>query len=340
MQDLALPQRLFLTGGSGYVGRNLIRHFVALGVEVVALARNDRACETVEALGAQAVQGDLLAEGMSEAMQGCQALIHAAAHTGHGLPTPAQRRVNVEGTQHILAAAREAGIRRVVHLSTESVLLDGRPLVRANESQPYPRRPAGGYSVTKAEAERIALAHNDARMEVIVLRPRFVWGRDDTTALPQLLKAVEKKRFAWVDGGRYLTSTTHIGNLMHAVERALRAGKAGEVYFITDGEPVEFRGFITALLATQGRTAPDKSVPRWLLRAIATLSTWAATTSRGNRPPPVTLQQFATSAVEVTLDISKARRELDYAPPIDREQGLQELRDRRQADTGVPASAG
>ena len=336
MPDLALPQRLFLTGGSGYVGRNLIRHFVALGVEVVALARNDRACETVEALGAEPVQGDLLSEGMSDAMQGCQALIHAAAHTGHGLPSPAQRRVNVEGTQHILAAAREAGIQRVVHLSTESVLLDGQPLANATESHPYPRRPAGGYSTTKGEAERIALAASGEGMDVIVLRPRFVWGRDDSTALPQLLKAVGKGRFAWVDGGRYLTSTTHIGNLVHGVERALRAGRAGEVYFITDREPVEFRGFITALLATQGLTAPDKSVPRWMLRAIATLSTWAATTSRGNRPPPVTLQQFATSAVEVTLDISKARRELGYEPPIEREQGLQELRDSPRVDAGVP----
>ncbi len=93
-------------------------------------------------------------------------------------------------------------VRRAVHLSTESVLLDGGPLVNAEESWPLPARPVGGYSATKAQAEREALAASQARLDVVVVRPRFIWGRDDTTALPQLLKAVDSGKFAWIDGGR------------------------------------------------------------------------------------------------------------------------------------------
>jgi len=317
---------LFVTGGSGYVGRNLIRHFTSLGVEVRALARSAEACDVVEAAGARAVRGDLFSPDLRAGMAGCEALVHAAADTGHGLPSAAQHRTNVEGTRHVLAAARDAGIRRVVHLSTESVLLDGAALVRAHERLPFPRRPAGGYSATKAEAERLALAMSSDGFEVVAVRPRFVWGRDDTTALPQLLAAVDGGRFAWIDGGRYRTSTTHVGNLVHGIERALLAGVSGECYFITDADDVEFRAFVGAMLATQGRAVPDKAVPGWLVRGVAAASEGVARLTGGRWRPPVTRQVLATSAVEVTLDIGKARRDLGYAPPVSRTQGLEELR--------------
>ncbi|WIE41828.1 NAD-dependent epimerase/dehydratase family protein (plasmid) [Agrobacterium tumefaciens] len=100
-----------------------------------------------------------------------------------------------------------------IHLSTESVLATGKPLVNVDETMLLPLKPAGGYSRTKAVAERIALAANADDFAVVVLRPRFVWGRDDTTALPALTEAVKSGKFAWISGGTYLTSTTHIGNL-------------------------------------------------------------------------------------------------------------------------------
>jgi nucleoside-diphosphate-sugar epimerase len=258
-------------------------------------------------------------------MAGCAALIHAAADTDHGLGSAAQHRTNVEGTRQVLAAARAAGIARAVHLSTESVLLDGTALVQAHENLPYPQRPAGGYSATKAQAEQVALAMSDAQFHVVAVRPRFVWGRDDTTALPQLLAAVDSGQFAWIDGGRYPTSTTHIANLVHGIERALCAGRPGEAYFIADADDVEFRAFISALLATQGRQVPGKEVPRWLVRGIAAAGEGLARLTRGRWQPPVTRPALATSAVEVTLDTAKARRDLGYAPPLSREQGLAEL---------------
>lgn len=318
--------RIFITGGSGYVGRNLIRHFIANGDTVVALARSEQAAATVTALGAKPFRGDLLAPTLSSAMQGCDTLIHAAADTNHGWGTAAQRQTNLDGTRHVFASARHAGVRKVVHLSTESVLLDGQPLVNATEEHAFPSQPAGAYSRTKAEAERIALSFAAGPMAVMVLRPRFVWGRDDTTALPQLLAAAREGKLAWIDGGGYRTSTTHIANLCAGVERALQNGRSGQVYFITDGEPVVFREFISRLLATQGVTAPDKSVPRALLRKIAAVGDVLASLSRGRIKPPISRQEYATMAVEVTLDISKARAELGYQPVMSAEDGLAELR--------------
>lgn len=319
-------QRIFLTGGSGYVGRNLIRHFIARGVAVTALVRSDVSAECVQALGATLFRGDIFDGGLAAGMAGCDALIHAAADTDHGPAKERQRRVNEDGTRAVLDATRAAGIRKVIHLSTESVLATGKPLVNVNETMPLPVKPAGGYSRTKAAAERIALAATGSDLAVVVLRPRFVWGRDDTTALPALTEAVRSGKFAWISGGRYLTSTTHIANLCAAVELALLHGRSGEVYFISDGEPMQFRTIVSALLETQGLAVPDKTVPRTVVRSVAAIGDLLATISGGRIVPPLTLQSYATSAVEVSLDISKARHELRYSPVISREQGLEELR--------------
>lgn len=318
--------RLFLTGGSGYVGRNLIRHFTARGWEVVALARSPASAEVVRALGAVPFMGDLLDAGLEKGMAGCGALVHAAADTDHGRGTERQRATNVEGTRRVFQAARRAQIARALYVSSESVLLDGNPLVGATEEHPLPRRPAGAYSRTKGEAEHIALSSGAPGFVVTAVRPRFVWGRDDTTALPELAARAASGAFAFVDGGRYLTSTTHVANLCEGVERALRAGRSGEAYFITDGEPVEFRSFVTRLLATRGITPPDRSIPRSLLRAMARAGDVLAALSGGRLRPPIGLQVFATSAVEVTVDITRAVRQLGYRPVITREAGLAELR--------------
>ena len=93
------------------------------------------------------------------------------------------------------------------------------------------------------------------------MRPRFVWGRGDTSLLPQIIELVRSGRFRWVGGGRHLTATTHIDNTVEGLWLGATKAPAGGVYFVTDGEPVVFRDFLTQMLATQGVTIPDKSAP-------------------------------------------------------------------------------
>ncbi|MDR7144735.1 NAD-dependent epimerase/dehydratase family protein [Rhizobium sp. BE258] len=318
--------RIFVTGGSGYVGRNLIRHFVARGAMVIALARSDASADIVRALGAVPFKGDLFSSDLTAGISGCDALVHAAADTDHGPASEKQRHVNEDGTRAILNAARAVSIRKVIHISTESVLAAGKPLFNVDESMPLPIKPAGSYSRTKAAAERIALAYDSPDFCVVALRPRFVWGRDDTTALPSLLEAVRSGKFAWIGGGSYLTSTTHIANLCHAVELALSRGRGGQVYFISDGEPVTFRTIVSALIGTQGLDVPEKTVPRFAVRTITTFGEFLGKISGGRVVPPLTMQVYATSAVEVSFSIDKARRELGYSPVVSMDEGMNELR--------------
>ncbi|HEX5474614.1 MAG TPA: NAD-dependent epimerase/dehydratase family protein [Vicinamibacterales bacterium] len=310
-----------MTGGSGFVGGRLIATLHSGGVGVTALARSEQAARAVRAAGADSVvRADLdgvaaLADGMS----GCDVVFHAAAYMRMYGPGREFVRVNVEGTAHALAAAKAAGVKRFVHISTEAVLADGNPIVRADERRPYPRKLAGWYPRTKALAERAALAANTLGFETIAVRPRWVWGRGHSVPLLNLVDAVKHHRFRWIDGGRYLTSTCHVANVAYGARLAAERGAGGQVYFLTDGEPVEFRAFITALLATQGVDAGAREIPGWAAKIAAVLSAWLPR-------PLVTRTELALGGHEVTVDDRKARRELGYVPPVSREAGLAEMR--------------
>jgi nucleoside-diphosphate-sugar epimerase len=309
-------KRAFVTGGSGFLGQRLVRELVSRGIGVVALARSDAAAAKVKALGAEPLQGDL---DNVPAPAGCDAAFHAAAYVKQSGPLSEFMAANVEGTQRVLDACRAAGVKRFVHISTEAVLADGKPIIRANEQVPYPKKPAGYYPLTKGLAEQCVIAGNKDGLETVIVRPRLIWGKGDTSVLAEMIDAVKKKRFGWFGDGRYLTSTCNVQNVVDGAILAAEKGKPGEIYFLTDGEPVEFRTFVTDMLATQGVDAGTREVPRWVAKTLATLTGWMA-------HPPLTKTALALISHEVTVDDSKARAELGYAPRVTIEQGLAEMR--------------
>ena len=158
-----------------------------------------------------------------------------------------------------------------------------------------------------------------------MVRPRLVWGPGDETVLPGFIEAIESGRFSWVGGGTHLTSTSHVDNVVGGLRLAAEKGRGGEAYFVTDGEPLVFRDFITRLLATRGVTAPDKNLPAPVAHAAATVSEalWRLLPLPG--APPITRLAYFLTANEVTIDISKARTELGYEPLISVDRGLSEL---------------
>jgi nucleoside-diphosphate-sugar epimerase len=318
--------KIFVTGGSGFVGRNLIAALVARGDHVVALARSLSAMQTVRQLGAEPQAGDLVdVAAMSAGMAGAELVFHCAAKVDDWGDPAEFRRVNVEGTANVIEAARAAGVRRLVHISTEAVLADGTPIRNADETRPRPRRPVGLYPSTKAEAEAVALLANGQGLEVVVVRPRFIWGKGDTALLPRILAVMRKGQFAWIGGGRYLSSTCHVRNVCEGALLAAERGRPGEIYFLTDGAPVEFRGFITAMAATQGVDPGKRSLPHALVYCIAALSElgWRLLKLKGG--PPLTRTAVILTGEEVTVNDAKARRELGYRGQVSREAGLTEM---------------
>jgi len=318
-------QTVFVTGGSGYLGRNLIRALRTRGVRVHALARTEKAQSVVRALGAEPVAGDLGAL-PPDAMRGCDTVFHAAALVSEWGPKSAFWQVNVSGTESLLAVAREAGVARFVHISTEAVLADGTPLRNVDESHPYPARPLPRYALTKQAAEHRVRAANSTQMRTVILRPRLIWGGDDTSVLPQLAAAARAGKFMWIDGGRQRTSSCHVDNVVYGALLAAERGRPGAVYFLTDGEPQSTRAFFTQLLATQGIPAPTQSMPFALAYAFATACEWLWDGLHLSGQPPVTRMPVALFGNDIVVNDSRARRELGYAPVTSVEQGLAAMR--------------
>lgn len=318
--------QVFVTGGSGFVGQHLLRALTARGHRVKALARSEAAASTVNSCGAEAVSGDLSDGGTLErGMAACDAVVHAAAKTAAWGDPASFRAVNVHGTEAVIAAARRADVPRLVHVSTEAVLADGRPLLDVDESHPRPRRPVGLYPLTKAIAEDLVMQASSPDLTTVAVRPRLVWGPGDTTVLPAVIEAARAGRWAWIDGGDYLTSTCHVTNACEGIVLAAQRGRGGQAYFVTDGEPVQLRAFLTALADTAAVTLGDRSVPRWAAWAAAGAleGAWRRVGLRGE--PPLTRTFLALGGQQMTVEDGKARRELGYEPTISREEGLARL---------------
>jgi nucleoside-diphosphate-sugar epimerase len=312
----------FVTGGSGFVGGALIERLVREGWDVRALARSERAAEQVRSLGAEPVMGDL----DDVRIEDCEVAFHSAAKVEDwGDPEDFQR-VNVLGTQNVIDACRAGGVRRLVHVGTEAALMAGQPLLNVDETAPLRPDSPAPYPWSKAKAEQLVRNANGDDLETVVVRPRFVWGRGDTTLLPAIVEMIEKGRFRWIGGGRQLTATAHIDNTVEGLWLGATKAPAGGVYFVTDGEPVVFRDFITDWVGTQGVTIPDKSVPPRVATAAAVTSERIWRLLRRKGQPPLTRFTVWVSSQECTIDISRAERELGYSPVKTREEGLAELR--------------
>ena len=315
---------IFITGASGFIG-GAIAAELCKKHSIRAMSRSERSDARLKELGVEPVRCSL-GDVPVDALKNADIIIHCAAFVGPWGSKQDFWQGNVEGTDQILQAAKQAGVKRFIHIGTEAAFFAGKDMVQIDESYPYPPKNPYLYGSTKQEAEKRVLAANEPGFETIVLRPRLVWGPGDTSVLPVMKRMVEEGKFMWVNHGRAKTSTTCIPNLVHAVELALTSGQPGQAYFITDGEDHTFKDFLTKMLGTQNVDLPSKSVPGFLASGLARIveGTWRIFGIKSEPP----LMRFPTDlmARECTIKIDRARRELGYAPVISVQQGLDAMR--------------
>ena len=316
--------RIFVTGASGFVGGAAVRKLVAAGHDVRAMSRSDKSDAKIAALGGKPVRCDL--EDVSAVHIGdAEAIVHCAAFVEQWGPRDAWKRFNVDGAARTLRAARDAGAKRFIHISTESVLWRGQHLRGVDET--YPRAPNSPYpyAATKAQAEELVEAANTTKFQTIILRPRFIWGPGDTTLIPTIEAMAKSGQWMWVNHGTAQTSTTHIDNLVYAIELALTHGRGGQAYFILDDGVRSMKEIIGGIAHARGITLPDKSIPAGVADAIGSTCefVWRTFGLRGD--PPLTRFSAMILSRDSILKDDKARAEMGYRPVISVEQGLADL---------------
>lgn len=314
--------RVFVTGGSGFVGGAVFSAFAGR-YELSAMARSESAAAKVKARGAAPVSCSL--DHVTAAhLAGVDAVVHAAAYVEEWGPWSAFYGANVEGTRRLLAAAKAAGVRRFVHIGTEAALFRGQSMLRVDETAPLALDSPFPYSRSKAMAEREVRSANGEGMTTIILRPRAIWGPGDETILPAVRKMVDAGKFKWIGGGHYRTSTTHVANLVHAIELALTRGWGAQAYFVLDDGEQDLRDFFVRYLRTAGVELPSDEVPREVVRfAARVLEPIHEVFDLG--PPPITRFAANMMSVDCVLVDDLARKELGYRPVVSVEEGLAAL---------------
>jgi nucleoside-diphosphate-sugar epimerase len=305
--------KILVTGGTGFLGSRLISQLVKDGHSVFALTRSSSSHEKLRALGATPTEGDLDG-GAALSLPMVDAVVHAAALFRFAGPRAPYFRTNVEGTTALLRAAEEAGATTFIDISAAGVIMDdkGSPVHNADESaQTFPNS-FSAYLASKARGEAAVRAANKPGFRTIALRPAAMWGPGDmfTRELP---KAIASGQFAFINRGDYLYATSHVDNVIEAVQCALERGAGGRAYFINDNERQTFHDFVAMIASTKNlRVDKLRSLPYGLAFAVGRLLEFLATITFRKSDPPLSRTMVRMIGREFTTSDAAARRELGY----------------------------
>ena len=306
--------RVFVNGGTGFIGAAVARQLLDRGDGVVALVRTRERGAGLARRGAELALGQLADErAIRTAAEGCDAVIHAAGIYAIGVPIPqrpAMYRTNVLGTERVLRAAAEAHVPRVVHVSTVNALgnTEGRVV---DETHRHSGRYVSYYDETKHLAHEVAVRAIAEGQDVVIAMPGVAYGPGDNSTVGNVLQRFLDRRLPVLALADVGVTAVHRDDVAAGILACLDRGGAGEAY-VLGGEITTLRGMVAVLAAITGRRPPRVTVPATAMRLLARL---------GPRPVaalglPENLAEAVTAADRVTYWASsgKATARWGYAP--------------------------
>ncbi|ANW66352.1 steroid delta-isomerase [Mycobacterium sp. djl-10] len=328
--------RVLVTGGSGFVGANLVTELLRRGLQVHSF---DRAPSPVpDHPDLRTFVGDICStDDVARAVEGVDTIFHTAAIIdlmGGASATAEYRQrsfaVNVEGTRNLVHAAQRAGVARFVYTASNSVVMGGQNIAAGDETLPYTDRFNDLYTETKVVAEKFVLGSNGEHgLLTCSIRPSGIWGRGDQTMFRKVFESVLAGHVKVLVGSKDVKlDNSYVHNLVHgfilAAEHLVPGGTApGQAYFINDGEPINMFEFSRPVVQACGQPWPTLRIPGKLVHAAMTV--WQFLHFRFGLPKPL-LEPLAIE--RITLDnyfsIDKARRDLGYEPLFTTERALAE----------------
>lgn len=262
--------RVFLTGGTGFIGRHLIDHLLAQGDEVTTLVRTFERARTLPR-AVRTIPGDVLKpETLRTGLRGAEVVFHLAAVRALGARATEperMRRINLEATRHVLELAAAAGVPRIVYTSDARVL----GAASADESD---------YVQTKRQAHtEVALALQQQGAPLIIVCPGPVYGPGDASPLGRLLRAYARRRLPILLGADHIQNWGYVADVAAAHRLAAAKGQPGHTYTFA-GPPHNFHEFFAACAQISGWPAPrvwlpveiNGSTARLLHRFVPTLA--------------------------------------------------------------------
>ncbi len=305
-------RRIFVTGGTGFLGRALLPALVAEGWHVRALTRHPDQAPWLCDLPVEVVEGDVENEAVVErAVQGCDYVIHAAGRFRFWGARETFEQTNVHGAENVLRAAAQANVAKFIHISTLAVV--GTPLADRLLDETHPTYPVDPYQRSKLVGERLALRYQRERdLPVVILRPGAFYGPYGRYAFNRLfIEDPLRGLLIKVDGGKNIIFPVYTGDVAAGAIRAIAAGRAGEVYNIC-GESLTHNQVNAIVSEEAGISRFRLNTPGLGLILLAYL--WTALSEYTHVEPfyPLNLRSYVFNSWRVS--IAKAERELGFTP--------------------------
>jgi nucleoside-diphosphate-sugar epimerase len=329
--------KVFVTGGTGFIGGHVVRRLRERGDEVRALIRNPDKGGLLTELGCELVPGTLADKAAIRAgMEGCDAAIHGAAMYEVGIPKSehqAMYEANVIGTENVLRSALEAKLPKIVYISTVGAFGNTKGRV-VDETYEHPGTGfTSYYEETKVEAHRLAkrLVEHEG-LPCVIVQPGGVYGPGDSSALGRQMNQFLAGKMPMLAFPELGFNLVHVDDVATGVLLALDKGEAGQAY-VLGGQIATMRELIQTLADVSGRKAPKRTLPTGLMKAMTPLGPLVGKAM--NQGP--NLRELINTADNVTFWArhDKAMAELGYSP-----RGLEQgLRDTLAAEGRLPAAA-
>jgi polyketide synthase len=319
---------ILVTGATGFIGARLTERLITEGEGVRCLARESSDTSGLERLDVEIAIGELRdPESIARAAAGCSAVFHCAALVSDWATTTEMEQINVAGTRHVLQAAVDAGVQRVIHFSTTDVY--GYPGTAGIDETYDARRFANWYAQTKRDAEtEVRRIEREHALAAVILRPATVYGPGSREVVGEIARALRNGSMLLIDRGGAIAGLCYVDNVVDAATLALRHDRApGHAFNVTDNLEVTWRRFTDDLARGLGCSPARWSLPYRMAAGVGfTLEhgyrLLHSTTGLTTRPL-LSRQAVHVLGTDQAFSSHRARALLGWQPAVDYAAGLE-----------------
>lgn len=308
---------ILITGGNGFLGRNLILALQERGDNVRVLALPAEDTTWLEGRDVAVFRGDILnPDALIAPVRGVEGVFHLAAMIGTWRAMQDYFAVNVTGTENVCQAALKAGVRRLVHISSAMVydMAMGRAVTEDDPLEPLDEP----YSLTKAQGDKqVQRMIREEHLPAVIIRPGTLIGPGDRLNFGRMADRVRAGKGIIIGSGNNAVPLVYVTDMVQGLLLALDSERAvGKAYNIGNDKVITQKVFLSTIAQEIGVKTPHIHVPYYPLYAAAYAAERIATFSNNRIPPFVTRHGVKLYGADNRLSISKARRELGYAPKV------------------------